>query len=105
MTSFVFEGPAVGGPANGRVLVSYSEVFATLYPVTIDQTNVHYVGANWLQAGFGVFRYRVQTYGTHCFFLPLEQSLEQFLTHWQPPIEQSHWPAFLRLAIEAMNKG
>ena len=102
MTSFVFEGPAIGGPANGRVLVSYCEIFASLYPVPSPHSTV--TGATDAKHEFAVFRYRVQNYGVHCFFLPATETLEQFLTTWQPPRQHSHWPAFLQQAIEVLQK-
>lgn len=103
MTSFVFQGPAIGGPANGRELVSYSQIFATLYPIQKNRSNVIYLFEVKPLTQYAIFRYQAHQYGDHRFFLPIGETLEAFLNQWQPPIKQDHWPAFLNHAIETLN--
>lgn len=102
MTSFVFQGPAIGGPANGRELVSYSQIFTTLYPVQKPALNVTYIFAQQPTYSYGLFRYCAHKYGSYWFFLPLGETLENFLEKWRPPVQQDHWPAFIEQAIEAL---
>lgn len=104
MTSFMFEGPAVGGPANGRLIVSYSEVFASLYPVTRNRQSVENSKNVVPLTSFAVYRYRAHEYGRHKFFLPAQDTLERFLVRWKPPVEQMYWPVFLSHAIEVLSK-
>lgn len=104
MTSFVFEGPAIGGPSNGRTLVSYSQIFTTLYRLENLPANVTYLFANQSKTAFGLFRYQVHKYGDHWFFLPAGETLEDFLQRWQPPIKQDHWPAFLKQATQCLER-
>lgn len=104
MTSFVFEGPAIGGPANGRVLVSHTEIFTALYLVQIDATTHCAQALIRSQRLYGKFRYRAHNYGVYQFFLPAHQSLNHFLKRWNPPISQTHWPVFLQQAIKALQR-
>ena len=101
MTSFTFEGPAIGGPANGRVLISYNRTFVVLYPLQIDAStrSAQALINSKSQRVFGTFRYQMHAYGAHRFFLPAHQTLNYFLNRWNPPIEQDYWPAFLQSAI------
>ena len=104
MTSFMFEGPAIGGPANGRILMSHTEIFTALYLVQGDATTRHTQALIRSQRIYGKFRYRAHNYGIYQFFLPAHQSLSYFLAHWNPPIGQIHWPVFLESAITILKK-
>lgn len=104
MTSFMFEGPAVGGPANGRLLISHTKTFVAIYPAQIDATMYSAAALIRSQRIYCKFRYRAQRYGNHQFFLPAHQSLNHFLKHWNPPKDQAYWSAFLQSAIAALQK-
>ena len=104
MTSFAFEGLALGGPANGRVLISYTEIYRALYILQADATNRSAEPLIRSQQRFGTFRYHAHQYGEHQFFLPAHQSLNYFLTRWNPPKEQNLWPSFLQTAVQILAK-
>lgn len=104
MTSFVFQGPAIGGPCNGREFVSYSKIFPALYRVQNHIANVHYIDANQYRSNFAIFRYHAQQYGEYWFFLPCGETLEDFLNQWNPPVEVKYWPQFLKQAIQALSR-
>lgn len=100
MTSFAFQGLAIGGPANGRVLVSHTMTYNALYLVQCDATNRQAQPLIRSQRVLGKFRYNAHSYGKHQFFLPAGQTLFYFLRRWNPPACQDDWPAFLRQVAE-----
>ena len=103
MTSFAFEGPAIGGPANGRVLVSYKEKFICLYPAN-DKNQIYQGEAKKFSTGFNAFHYCAHAYGSHKFFLPAGETLDQFLIYWCAPNDQVDWPNFLQQTIKIIER-
>ena len=104
MTSFTFQGLAIGGPACGRVLVSHTQIYSALYLVKCDATNRKAEPLIKSQRVLGTFRYQAHSYGQYQFFLPAGQSLAYFLQRWNPPIDQNYWPAFLEQTVKALRQ-
>ena len=104
MTSFSFHGPAIGGPAHGRTLVSHTKLFVALYRVQCDSTNQQAQPLIKSQHLLGTFRYQAHSYGQHQFFLPAGQTLEYFLRRWNPPTNQNEWPSFLQHLVQTFRR-
>lgn len=104
MTSFAFEGPALDGPAHGRVLLSHTRTYSALYLLQCDAMQQQAKPLIQAQRVHGTFRYCAHRYGKHQFFLPAHQTLSYFIKVWNPPVDQTLWPAFLQYVIDTLSK-
>ena len=85
MTSFMFEGPAIGGPANGRVLISHTKMFTVLYPVRVDATMRAHRALVSQQHIFAKFRLPANLLNIFCGAGRVLTTIVIGLQFWKPP--------------------